>query len=584
MSDFGFPSQPSLYSRTLRECRELYVSSGERIARDYPELIARDGQEYVTLMDDLHKGVLIKTYVAVCEADREWSKEERFLAEVLCHHLWGQWLEGATLREAIKRASDSAAKMTWYSLLRPFDRMPPLRDRVAELETVITRVANLVARADGSLKPEEQQAIQAIQDQLHHHLLRIPLDDDPEPDASPDARAPSTPAAVESERVDEPRTSERLRRIRDAADQPKPVGRRDAKPPQEKISKADKPAPPQAPQPTVEESLAELDRLIGLDSIKHEVRSLANFLKLQQRRTAAGLPETDISLHMVFTGNPGTGKTTVARIIGRIFSALGVLEKGHLIETDRSGLVAEYAGQTGPKTNKKIDEALGGVLFIDEAYSLVASRQDDAFGHEAVQALLKRSEDDRERLVVILAGYPDEMAALLASNPGLSSRFNRQLAFDDYTPLELARIFGLMCVKNHYQLTPAARLKVMIGLKWEYDHRDRHFGNGRAVRNLFEQAIRRMANRLATQVEIDQQELVTLQGPDIEFEDVPSAAFESIDEGLLRFRLECAGCGHTKVVSTKLLGEKVKCPKCDQSFTVEWGELIASGESDSPDP
>lgn len=329
----------------------------------------------------------------------------------------------------------------------------------------------------------------------------------------------------------------------------------------------------------VDEVMAKLDReLVGLKPVKTRIREIAALLLVDRLRRKFGISSDTPTLHMNFTGNPGTGKTTVARIIARVFAALGVLEKGHLVETDRSGLVAEYAGQTGPKTNKKIDEALGGVLFIDEAYSLVASRHDDAYGHEAIQALLKRAEDDRERLVVILAGYPDEMDRLLTSNPGLSSRFNRKLDFEDYSPLELARIFGLMCVKNHYQLTPATRLKVMIGLKWEYDHRDRHFGNGRAARNLFEQAIRRMANRLATQVEIDQQELVTLQAGDIEFKDVPAAAFESIDEGLLTFRLECGGCGHDKVVPNSLLGEKVKCPKCEYAFQVEWGELAPRGD------
>ena len=164
-----------------------------------------------------------------------------------------------------------------------------------------------------------------------------------------------------------------------------------------------------------------------------------------------------MSLHMVFTGNPGTGKTTVARIIGKIFAAMGVLKKGHLIETDRSGLVAGYAGQTGPKTNAKIDEALDGVLFIDEAYSLVAEEGQDAYGMEAVQAVLKRAEDDRDRLVVIMAGYTEEMNTLLDSNPGLSSRFNRVLQFEDYSPVELARIYAWLCEKNHYKLAEGTR-------------------------------------------------------------------------------------------------------------------------------
>src|SRR5438128_1209346 len=165
---------------------------------------------------------------------------------------------------------------------------------------------------------------------------------------------------------------------------------------------------------------------------------------------------------MVFTGNPGTGKTSVARIIGRIFGAMGILAKGHLIETDRSGLVASYAGQTGPKTNKKIDEALDGVLFIDEAYSLVADSSEDAYGREAVQALLKRMEDDRQRLVIILAGYPEPMDALLRSNPGLSSRFSTNLAFDDYRPSELGRIFQSLCDKNRYQVPGATQAKLLV--------------------------------------------------------------------------------------------------------------------------
>src|SRR5438128_8094386 len=167
---------------------------------------------------------------------------------------------------------------------------------------------------------------------------------------------------------------------------------------------------------------------------------------------------------MVFTGNPGTGKTSVARILGKIFGAMGILAKGHLVETDRSGLVAEFAGQTGPKANAKIDEALDGVLFIDEAYSLVAHGGEDPYGEEAVQALLKRAEDDRHRLVVILAGYPEEMQTLLDSNPGLSSRFNRQLKFEDYSPLALAEIFGSLCHKDTYTLASGTRPKLMLGM------------------------------------------------------------------------------------------------------------------------
>jgi hypothetical protein len=278
---------------------------------------------------------------------------------------------------------------------------------------------------------------------------------------------------------------------------------------------------------------------------------------------------------MVFSGNPGTGKTTVARILGKIFGAMGILEKGHLVETDRTGLVAGYAGQTSLKTNARIDESLDGVLFIDEAYALVSSEGEDLFGHEAIQVLLKRMEDDRERLVVILAGYPAEMQKLLRSNPGLSSRFSRNLEFVDYSPLELAQIFGVMCNKNRYSLDPLTRAKVLLGFEHVHRHRDRFFGNGRASRNLFEHAIRRMANRIVEIAELSVSQLSTLAPEDIEFPSVPAEAFQGLALGeTLRFHIRCAHCQHGKDVPFSYLGRNVRCPKCKKDFSADWGELI----------
>jgi SpoVK/Ycf46/Vps4 family AAA+-type ATPase len=296
---------------------------------------------------------------------------------------------------------------------------------------------------------------------------------------------------------------------------------------------------------------------------------------VQQLRTAAGLPSTKLSLHMVFGGNPGTGKTTVARIVAKIFGAMGVLEKGHLVETDRSGLVAEYAGQTGPKANKKIDEALDGVLFIDEAYTLISAEGEDPFGHEAVQTLLKRMEDDRQRLVVVLAGYPLEMAALLRSNPGLSSRFSRHLEFVDYTPCELAKIFGLMCDKNRYSLRSITRAKVIVGFTHLYGVRDRFFGNGRTSRNLFEDAIRRMANRIAEVAELSLEQLTTLEPGDVQFKKVPAEVFACLEDcQSLRFYIECPKCRHEKDVPCDFLGQQLRCPKCETEFAANWGTRV----------
>lgn len=575
MASFGIPERPSLYSRTLRELRGLYLSAGQTLVDDAAVAPggrdAQQGGDSVHLLDDLHRGLALKVYLSVCEADREWSPPERLLAEVLCHHLWDQWLQGEMLTQAMRRASEESGKLTWYALVRPFARNPHLHERVAELETIVHRMANLVARCDGALCEREQAVLKHIEVEMAAHLRQIPLEPE-EASAAEDGRE----GAIEQQ----PEPGGAIYDLPPApAAAPKgaPPSPRRGAPPQ-------RPTEPAAAGPTLEQSLEELDKLIGLNRIKEEVRSLTNFLKLQQRRTEAGLPETDISLHMVFTGNPGTGKTTVARIVGGIFGALGVLKKGHLVETDRSGLVAEYAGQTGPKTNKKIDEALDGILFIDEAYSLISSRTEDPYGHEAIQALLKRAEDDRERLVVTLAGYPDEMRDLLRSNPGLSSRFSRQLEFEDYTPLELCRIFGLMCGKSRYELTPTARLKLILGLTWLFERRDRHFGNGRAARNVFEHAVRRMANRLAELKTISQLELVTLEADDIEFVDVPTHAFEALDEGQAVLHLECPACQQSKDVSPNLLGQRVRCGACEHKFLAEWGELRPAPEGAAATP
>jgi len=238
--------------------------------------------------------------------------------------------------------------------------------------------------------------------------------------------------------------------------------------------------------------------------------------------------------------------------------------------------VAEYMGQTGPKTHAKINEAMDGVLFVDEAYSLVSREGQDVYGGEAIQTLLKRAEDNRARLVVILAGYPNEMGELLKSNPGLSSRFNRVLHFDDYSPIELARIFAWQCDKNHYTLAPGSRAKLMLGLTELHRRRDRHFGNGRAVRNLFEHAVRRMANRIADIRQLSPEELMLIDASDIEFEGLPAdVVLDASDNSPWRFQIACPGCSHASKARGTLLGQKVRCRKCQHDFVAEWGEPVA---------
>ena len=265
----------------------------------------------------------------------------------------------------------------------------------------------------------------------------------------------------------------------------------------------------------------ELDELIGLEQVKEEVHSLANFVKVQKQREAQGLKIPKMSLHLVFTGSPGTGKTTVARIVARIYKDLGVLKKGHTVEVDRSGLVANYVGQTATKTNAVIDSALNGVLFVDEAYALVPNNCYEDYGAEAISTLLKRMEDDRDSLVVIIAGYPKEMKRFIDSNPGLQSRFNRYIDFPDYTGAELYDIFCMYVKKNQYQLSPEAAEYMKKFLDYTVAHKDRNFGNARFARNYFEKAIQRHANRLANVKDATKDDLTTLK-----LEDVKSSSFD----------------------------------------------------------
>jgi SpoVK/Ycf46/Vps4 family AAA+-type ATPase len=265
---------------------------------------------------------------------------------------------------------------------------------------------------------------------------------------------------------------------------------------------------------SVENSPSELNALIGLQSVKKEITTLTNFLKIQQQRQAKGLKPSQLSYHCVFTGNPGTGKTTVARIVAEIYKELGILQKGHLVETDRSGLVAEYVGQTAVKTNKIIDSALDGVLFIDEAYSLVAGGDND-YGKEAIATLLKRMEDDRDRLVVILAGYTAEMKEFIDSNPGLQSRFNRYIEFPDYSADELYQIFEKNAKEFDYKISKDAEIPLKNYLANKVTNKDKNFGNARFVRNLFEKTIERQANRLAGETNLTTEKLAEITEEDI---------------------------------------------------------------------
>ncbi|MDB6027336.1 MAG: hypothetical protein JWM68_3559 [Verrucomicrobiales bacterium] len=321
----------------------------------------------------------------------------------------------------------------------------------------------------------------------------------------------------------------------------------------------------------LEQVLRELDELVGIDTVKQKVKETANFAKIQQLRIGRGLKPIPTSYHAVYTGNPGTGKTTVARLMGRIYKSLGVLRKGHVVECDRSLLVAEYVGQTAPKTNALINSALDGILFIDEAYSLC--KQGEDFGDEAIETLLKRMEDDRNRLIVIVAGYPEKMEEFVQSNPGLHSRFTRFIGFPDYSAAELCRIFSSMCRRNGLTLAPKLKEKLIHHFDLLCEDRSENFGNARLVRNCFESVINAQASRLAVIEDIESQNLMLLEAPDL----ISAAERRWLEHqrNADGYIVTCPGCTKTYRWTAELDLVEAECVQCQKAYPCEFGELPA---------
>lgn len=267
---------------------------------------------------------------------------------------------------------------------------------------------------------------------------------------------------------------------------------------------------------SVESMLAELNALTGLSAVKREVGHLVNLMQVSKLRREHNMKQPSVSKHLVFSGNPGTGKTTVARLLARIYRTLGILSSGQLVEVDRGGLVGGYIGQTASKTMDAVDEAIGGILFIDEAYSLTVGKGDGDFGQEAVDTLLKAMEDNRDSLIVIVAGYPDLMEQFLSSNPGLRSRFSRFIFFEDYTPDELFDIMSGMCRQQEYTLSPEAESYVRELLRERCGNKPDNFANARDARNLLEHAITNQAARIVGAGKYDYDILARLERCDFE--------------------------------------------------------------------
>ena len=300
--------------------------------------------------------------------------------------------------------------------------------------------------------------------------------------------------------------------------------------PQVQTSGGEKPreakAEEEQPKPDFDALMAELEDLVGLEEVKKDIKNLMNLVKVRKLREANDLPVPPMSLHMVFLGNPGTGKTTVARLLSGLYAAIGVLSKGQLVEVDRSGLVAGYVGQTAIKTQEVIKSAMGGVLFIDEAYSLSSGGEND-FGREAIETLLKAMEDHRDDLIVIVAGYTGPMENFINSNPGLESRFNKYIFFPDYNGEQLTAMFRKRCEKNGYTLSEEADAAAVDFFTQLYEERSDNFGNGRDVRNAFEDMVVRQSNRVAAMENPTKEDLMAVLPADLEDAEEDEAATET---------------------------------------------------------
>jgi Cdc6-like AAA superfamily ATPase len=438
----------------------------ERVVASLP-----DTPERRRMQHDVRRDVTVEAYNLACafiDADGLATDDELWALIAAFAPVLDTQLERATPSD-VRKAGLTTGKARWleqpsdlFEILLGVDRRDGTRFARAYYEQAV-RMAHTIASLDLHHSRTELLAIEGYRGRLL--------------DAMEAAYAPAPPAEAAPGRRGDPTTAQATGTTGTA-----PAGT---------TGEAGPPADP-PPRP-LDELLADLDALVGMDEVKEEVKLVANLIQVQSLRRRRELPVLESSRHLVFTGNPGTGKTTVARLLAQIYRTLGVVERGHLVETDRSALVAGYVGQTAPKVVAVFDAADEGVLLIDEAYALARGGEHD-FGREAIDTIVKLVEDRRDRVVVIAAGYPDEMDDFVGANPGLRSRFPKTIFFPDYTTDQLVKIFASLCEKAHYRPDPSALDAVRVWL--DAQPRVKGFGNGRLARNLFEHAVTRQATRI----------------------------------------------------------------------------------------
>ncbi|MBC8872542.1 MAG: AAA family ATPase [Planctomycetes bacterium] len=516
--------------QVMQQCRELYLSCVPKGR----EILKGASLDMTLSQDRLHKYLLVKLCATIAEADGRWTYEEQRCAAAVLRHV-GIAFSDQELDKIAGYVHKQAGKLDWQQLLQPFREIPVLCDKRAELQTVILRTANLIAKADGSLLPRETTILERIQG-----LLR------PDPRRDLD-RAPHW---SEEDTIAMAGGIEQLWRKGDAA---KPLA-----------------ATPAASVASLLENLQRLDALVGLRQVKQEIRGLANAASRRDQREQAGQPVGLHESHLVFVGGEGTGKTTVARLLCDILVAAGALEHGRLVEVNSRGLAQNHADKAADRMDANFAEAIGGTLLIDHAGELLSAGGQPLSA--AMRVLLQRMAGHRGQLVVILADDSDRLLRTIHQRSDLASAFNRHLRFPSYGVSELGRIFQRFCDRNHYQVSRLAQIKLLLGFQWRLERDGELFGNGHLVRQVFEDAVYCLGHRVAGISTLTEGLLTSLEDDDILIDGVPAGVWSNLADPGRMFTIHCPGCASANQVGSDFLGIQVECKRCHHRFVCAWGE------------
>ena len=519
-------------AEAMQECRRLYLSS----VPPSQGFLKTASRQFALSQERLHRGLLAKVYATVAEADGRWAYEEQRCAAALLRHM-GVAVAEEQLEETARRIAGQAAGLQWRQLLQPFREVPELRPRLPDLQTVVARIANLVAKADGRVASQETKVLQAILDEFLFEQPGVADAVPPQLAAAADAVPQGIPAPWEGT-----------------------------------------PAPRQAKRGKVDreqlrtDSLRRLDALVGLPQIKHELRELADWACFQSERRQAGLPHETPDLRFMFLGPAGTGKSHVARLLSEILFASGVLKHGHLVEADAFDLTSREPHDAARRMKEKIRQAVGGTLLIDCSGALAAAGElPDAV---VIRALRENVVAHAGRFAVVLADRSDRLPAQLDRQPRLAQLFHRCWQFGGYHAGELGQMFQTCCDRGHYQVSRQAQIKLLLSLHWQLHQDVERFGYGHGVRRVFERAVRRLAGRIAGLSPLTKEMLTTFHDGDIAIDGVPPQLFGNLADPQRAFRIPCPGCASVTLVGPDFLGIRVECRRCHHRFVCAWGEPV----------